>query len=225
MIVGGTEIAIFRSNRKTVSIYIERDGSVSALVPDSIDDSNLQEVLDSKSYQIHQKLAEWEDLNTNKVERKYVNGQSFLYLGRNYQLKVADDAKGLSFSKGRFTLASSELDNAKELFRQFYQKKLSAKLEPIIERYKSEIGVRPKSYRIIDLQNRWASCTSDDKLNFHWKCAMAPIDVLNYIVVHELTHLIHKNHSPEFWNELDKVMPNYQRHVHWLKVNGAGMDL
>jgi predicted metal-dependent hydrolase len=54
---------------------------------------------------------------------------------------------------------------------------------------------------------------------------MAPIDVLNYIVVHELTHLIHPNHTTAFWNELDKVLPNYEKQIQWLKINGAGMDL
>jgi predicted metal-dependent hydrolase len=225
MNISGTEIAIIRSERKTVSIYIERDGSVSALVPASLEDEKLEELLISKNYQIHKKLAEWDDLNANKVDRQYVNGQSFFYLGRNYRLRLESGAEGLQFYKGAFILSAGEQDNAKELFEKFYRTKLHEKLTPIVKRYMSEIGVRPTSFRVFDLQNRWASCTSDNKLNFHWKCAMAPIDVLSYIVVHELVHLIHKNHSSEFWNEVDKVMPHYQRHVHWLKVNGAGMDL
>ena len=77
----------------------------------------------------------------------------------------------------------------------------------------------------MELQNRWASCSNKGNVNFHWKCAMAPIDVLSYIVVHELAHLIHPNHTTAFWNEIDKVYPNYDKQVQWLKLNGAGMDL
>jgi predicted metal-dependent hydrolase len=87
------------------------------------------------------------------------------------------------------------------------------------------MNVEPIDVKIMELQNRWASCTIKGNLNFHWKCAMAPIDVLNYIVVHELAHLIHPNHSSEFWNTVDKVLSNYDSQVKWLRLNGAGMDL
>jgi predicted metal-dependent hydrolase len=77
----------------------------------------------------------------------------------------------------------------------------------------------------MELQNRWGSCSVKGNLNFHWKCAMAPVDVINYIVAHEVVHLKHLNHSREFWNDLDKLIPNYQRHIDWLREHGAGMDL
>lgn len=79
--------------------------------------------------------------------------------------------------------------------------------------------------RMMELQNRWASCSSLGNVNFHWKCAMAPMDVLHYIVVHELVHLIHANHSEAFWGEVDKVMPGYEIQKEWLKVNGVGMGV
>ena len=91
--------------------------------------------------------------------------------------------------------------------------------------YRSKMGVQPKAVRIIELKNRWASCSPGGNLNFHWKCMMAPPTVLDYIVVHELVHLIHPDHTKAFWNEVDKVMPNYQDRKEWLRVNGAGMDL
>ncbi len=94
-----------------------------------------------------------------------------------------------------------------------------------MDRYKGLLDVAPNEIKIMELQNRWASCTAKGNVNFHWKCAMAPVDVLNYIVAHELTHLLHPNHTSAFWNELDKIMPSYDKQVNWLKINGAGMDL
>lgn len=220
------EIELIRSNRKTVSIHIERDGSVSARIPEKISNDEILKVLKSKEYQIHKNLAQWSQLNETKVVREYVNGQSFLYFGRNYRLQLTDEnIEGIEFKKGYFFLTYSNKDKAKELFVNFYKNKLKDKLYPIINRYKGLLDVNPNDVKVMELQNRWASCTTKGNVNFHWKCAMAPIDVLNYIVAHELTHLIHQNHTKEFWNELDKVVPNYEKQLNWLKKNGAGMDL
>src|SRR4051812_29596394 len=189
------QIELIRSRRKTVSIHIERDGSVSARVPDTISEDEILKVLKSKEYQIHKNLAQWSLLNETKVDREFVNGQSFLYLGRNYRLQLVDEKlEKLHFKNGYFLMSASDRDRARELFIDFYKNKLREKLWPIIERYKGIFSVDPNEFKIMELQNRWASCTSKGNINFHWKCAMAPIDVLNYIVVHELTHLIHPNH-------------------------------
>ncbi len=71
----------------------------------------------------------------------------------------------------------------------------------------------------------WASCTTLRNVNFHWKCATALVDVLYYIAVHELAHLIHPNHTPAFWNTVDKILSNYNSQIRCLKLNDAGMDL
>lgn len=226
MNVSGIDISVKKSKRKTVSIFIERDGSVSALVPERLDDSEIEEVIKGKEYQIHKNLAEWTQLNDKQVLREFVNGQSFLYLGRNYRLKLVDEELGeVQFVKGQFLLSKLEIDNAKEYFIEFYRNKLKEKITPLVRQYKEQLGVHPNDVNVMELQNRWASCSAKGNINFHWKCAMAPMDVLQYIVVHELAHLIHLNHTPEFWNELDKILPNYEKQLNWLKLNGAGMDL
>jgi predicted metal-dependent hydrolase len=226
MIVSGVDIAIKKSKRKTVSIFVERDGSVSALVPSNLDDEEIATILKAKEYQIHRNLAEWLQLNERHVTREYVNGQSFLYLGRNYRLKLVDDKLGeLKFYKGYFLLSKDELSNAEGYFIDFYKTKLKEKIKPLIKRYKEQLGVSPNDVKVMELKNRWASCSAKGNINFHWKCAMAPMDVLQYIIVHELAHLIHLNHTKEFWNEVDKVLPKYEEQMNWLKLNGVGMSL
>jgi predicted metal-dependent hydrolase len=226
MIVSGVDIAIKKSKRKTVSIFVERDGSVSALVPSNLDDEEIASILKAKEYQIHRNLAQWLQLNERHVTREYVNGQSFLYLGRNYRLKLVDDKLGeLKFSKGYFLLSKDELSNAEQYFIDFYRNKLKEKIKSLIIRYKEQLGVSPNDIKVMELKNRWASCSAKGNINFHWKCAMAPMDVLQYIIVHELAHLIHLNHTKEFWNEVDKVLPKYEEQMNWLKLNGVGMSL
>ncbi|WP_282782701.1 M48 family metallopeptidase [Phaeodactylibacter xiamenensis] len=226
MKVSGIDIAVTKSRRKTVSIFIERDGTVSARVPEQWATDKIKQAILSKQYLIHKHLAEWEQLNESRVMREYVSGQSFLYLGRNYALKLVEEPLDhLLLKNGRFLLGKAYQDNAKELFVTFYKDKLRKKLPPLITRYQSQLNVKPNEVRVMELQNRWGSCSEQGNVNFHWKCAMAPYDVLTYIVVHELAHLLHPNHSPAFWNEVDKVLPRYDKQVEWLKRNGAGMDL
>ena len=220
------EINIKRNARKTLSIYVERDGSISVLAPKGLRKRKIDEILKQKEYQIYKYKAEWKELNHSKKEREFISGQSFLYLGRGYPLKVVDKLdKPLVLKEGRFFLLKSEKENAKKHFIKFYKENGIVKIEKRVKEFKQKIGTSPGKVRIVDLQNRWASCTPEGHLNFHWKCIMAPYSVLNYIIVHELVHLIYKNHTQKFWNGVDKILPKYQDSIEWLKTHGASMDL
>ena len=217
-----------RSRRKTASIYIERDGQVSLLVPETLSDTEIDALIESKRKWIYTGLAEWQDLNAAKVKREYVNGESFLYLGRNYRLKLTDgQVKPLLLKNGYFCLRpdKSASGDAEKAFKTFYREKGKVKITERVDYYKGRMGVTPKAVRIIDLKNRWASCSAKGNLNFHWKVMMTPMKILDYIVVHVLAHFTFPNHTKSFWNELDKVLPDYKERKEWLRVNGAGMDI
>jgi hypothetical protein len=215
-----------RSQRKTASIYVERDGAVTVLVPRDLTDRQVAELLENKRKWIYRNLAEWHDLNATRVEREYVNGEGFLYLGRSYRLKlVTDQDEPLLLKDGYFCLRVDQKKDGPAAFRAFYRTKAVTRIGDRVAYYQDKMGVMPKSVRVLDLKNRWASCSADGHLNFHWKCMMAPTTILDYIVVHELAHLRYPNHTAAFWNEVDKVMPGYRERKEWLRVNGAGMDL
>ena len=217
-----------RSDRKTASIYIERDGEVSLFVPKWIDDQQIEELIESKRKWIYTNLAEWEDLNATRVDREFVNGEGFLYLGRSYRLKiVADQDVPVKLLSGYFCLRSSEDDSIEsaDLFKAFYRQKGRERIPERVALYQASMGVSAASIKVQELQNRWGSCTPTGGLSFHWKAMMAPLSVIDYIVVHELAHLKHLNHTTEFWNEVDKALPDYRERKEWLRVNGAGMDL
>lgn len=214
------------SRRKTVSIFIERDGTVRVLAPSFTTDEIIEQTVRAKEFQIFSKLAKWKELNHGKVNREYVNGQSFLYSGRNYRLIINKQQDiPLKIAGGFFHLDKKYINTASVLFKEFYklkaQKKINERLKVIGEKFKQ----KPTSVRVLELQNRWASWTPSNGLNFHWKCAMAPVSVLDYIITHEMVHLKYPNHSTEFWNELDKKMPEYKEYEKWLQKNGVKMDL
>lgn len=222
------EYTLTRSRRKTASIYVERDGSVSVFVPVKLSDPEIDALIESKRAWIYRSLAEWRDLNARRVEREYVNGEGFLYLGRSYRLKrIPRQVEPVLLKEGYFCLRSgirtrTEADAA---FTAFYRAKGMHRIPPRVEYFRAKMDVHPKAVKVIDLKNRWASCTPGGNLNFHWKCMMAPLTVLDYVVVHELAHLLHPNHSAAFWSEVDKVLPDHQARKEWLRVNGAEMDL
>jgi predicted metal-dependent hydrolase len=217
-----------RSDRATASIYIERDGAVSLLVPKELSDNQIEDLLEAKRKWIYRNQAEWHDLNATRVHREFVNGEGFLYLGRTYRLKLVDQQEEpLMLKNGYFSLmlnggSATEADQA---FRDFYRNKGKEKIPERVDFFKGRMGVETKAVKVMELKNRWASCTPNGNLNFHWKCMMAPPTILDYIIVHELSHLIHANHTEAFWNEVDKVLPDYVDRKEWLKVHGAGMDL
>lgn len=215
-----------KSDRKTTSIYIERDGTVLVIAPSPFDVEKIEQIIESKRSWIYKSLAEWEDLNRTRIHREYVNGESFLYFGRNYRLQlVKNQLEPLTFHYGQFKLLDSEVANAPDHFKNFYKTKLQQRLNERLKLYQPKMKLKPVSIRVMELQNRWGSCTSKGAINLHWKCAMLPLSVLDYVIVHELAHLEDKNHSPKFWRTIEKVMPDYDEAKKWLKFNGAGMSL
>jgi predicted metal-dependent hydrolase len=220
------EYSLKRSDRKTTSIYIERDGSVAVLAPEPFDISQIEAVLEKKRRWIYRGLAEWQDLNRTRVHREYVNGESFLYLGRNYQLQIVQGQfKPLLLKQGKFCLEQDDVADAKKHFSDFYRAKLKRLLNIKIPYYAAKMGVVPQAIKVMELKNRWGSCTADGVIHIHWKCAMLPMNVLDYVVVHELSHIQYPNHSTAFWNAVEKVLLSYELEKTWLKFNGASMAL
>ena len=218
---------IKRSRRKTLSIYLERDGSISVLAPAHFTDDEIHAIVSRKNFQLYKYLAEREELNATRSLREIVSGESFPYLGRNYRLQfVEEQPVPLLLKEGYFCLKRADKDNAPAIFKEFYRTKGLPRITKRVRHFKELMGVEVGQIRVMDLQHRWASCsTTTSDLNFHWKCLMGPLSILDYIIVHEMAHLKFDNHSDAFWNEVDKIMPDYRERRSWLRFNGAGMDL
>ena len=219
-------VTVKRNRRKTGSIYIERDGSVSVLVPESMEDAQVEALLKQYEYRIHKYQAKRQLLNEAAVIREAVNGQAFLYLGRNYYLQFSPEVDQVVF-RGRYLYAPpASNDDLREMFRVFYRNRGLDFIVPRVQRFAESMGVQVDTVAIIELKNRWASCSvKRPKVNFHWKVMMAPGSVVNYLIVHELAHLKHRRHDASFWNEVDRVLPDYQKQVAWLKQYGAGLSV
>lgn len=226
MIWRNYEIAVHRtSRRKTMSIVIERDGSLSVLVPETISDEKILSILNGKEYEIFQKRALWQEANREHVSRQFLSGQSFLYLGKSYILSVVKGQKRhLIFRNGTFFL-SSDAENPREDFIRFYKRKTKEKIAERIELLRSCIKITPKKVQIREMPTRWGSCTPAGTISYNWRCVMVPLFVLDYLIVHELIHLEYPDHSRDFWQRVSEILPEYKYAKDWLKVNGVRTEL
>lgn len=214
-----------RSNRKTISIYLERDSTITIIAPKEITIPEIEKVIESKRPWIYKSQSEFEILNQNKVKREVVNGESYLYLGKHYKLKITDAIdKPLHFQQGNFFLHHKHIPKAKEHFIAFYKEKGVKHLNERVNYFKEKLDVNPKTIKIMDLQNRWASKKSNN-LHFHWKTLMAPLKIIDYIIVHELAHFVVPNHSNEFWEVVESILPDYMERENWLRTYGASLDI
>ena len=224
--LNNVRITVKKKKRKTASIYIERDGSVSVYVPDHLTDDEVNSLVESRQYQIYTNLAKWQLLNETRIEREAVNGESFLYLGRNYYLQFSDEVKSLELSDDRFMIAEGKREKLADLFKEFYRERGKEYLPERVAHFAEKMGLATEEVTVLELKNRWASCSvKRPKLNFHWKVMMAPLTVIDYLIVHELVHLKFTKHDAPFWNEVDKVLPDYVKQKEWLKRYGASLGL
>jgi predicted metal-dependent hydrolase len=219
------------ANRQTTDIVIERDGIVRVRPPLKMTPEQVDETVFSKRMWIYRNLAEWHDLNATRVVREWVNGESFLYLGSSYRLSlVGEQDEALKLKDGRFQLERAVMedggrDAAQKAFEQFYKDKGLPRIQKRVAHFAPKVGVIAGKVQVKELGYRWATCLANGDVHLHWKCLMAPLTVIDYVVVHELCHLRHRDHSAAFWNEVDKVMPNYREAKEWLRQRGANLDI
>jgi predicted metal-dependent hydrolase len=222
---------LVRSRRTTTDIVVERDGRVVVRAPQHLSDKRIARMVDSRRLWIYKTLAEWRDANATRIIREYRNGEGFLYLGRSYRLLlVSDQDEPVILKNGRFCLRrdlveGADTTTAKAAFRDFYITRGRERLRQRVEYFEPKVGVSVRGLTVRDLGNRWGACSPKGNLSFHWKCLMAPATVIDYIVVHELCHLHHLDHTELFWNEVDKILPTYSTQKDWLRKHGAAMNV
>ncbi len=222
----GQNVAIVRSKRKkTASIMIERDGSISILVPENMKENLITEILDSQEYSIIKNQTLWHIANDGKETRPFVNGQTFMFKGQNYTLILKDDAAAeIEFINDTFLLNPSVKD-FRAAFEQFYKEECKRFLAERYEVYKDKIPVHPKKIEVRQMSTRWGSCTPSGNVNINWNCIMAPQFVFDYILVHELVHLKYHRHDNDFWQMVGIIVPDYESAKDWLLRNGVKMKI
>jgi predicted metal-dependent hydrolase len=217
-------VEVKRTQRsKTASLKVE-EGQVIIVVPKDLSTERIEQVIADKHPWIMDKILAFQ-LSTPASDKQYVSGESFPYLGRNYRLKlVTGSYESLKLIHGRLQL-TLQASPARTYFTRmalvdWYKRNAKRKFDEKVKRYAATVGVKPKSVSVKSFKSRWGSCSAEGDVEFNWVVVMAPNRVVDYIVIHELCHLLHHDHSSRFWKEVARVMPDYKACKDWLKVNG-----
>jgi predicted metal-dependent hydrolase len=225
------DFEVIYRDRKTLEIRVEPPDKIQVISPKGLKDEIIREKVKSKGKWIIGKLLDFKDTGYIPFEREFVNGESFMYLGRNYLLKININ-NDLSRPKvelldGKLQISSPTKDQniLKKALEKWYRRQAEKIILKRVEFYKHKFNVVPRQVKIKQQKKRWGSCTSKGDLLFNWRTIMAPSPVIDYIIVHELSHLIHKNHSGKFWKSVESILPDYKDRKKWLKDYGVRMDL
>ncbi len=229
------EYEITRSNRKTIALTITEEGSLHIKAPYRCSIGIIEGFLKEKQQWIKTKLQHIEKINENRFERNFIEGDKLDFLGNSYELKVIYDSNGAvraGFNNEGFilklpsTMKDREIKELKQKSLEALYRKLARKVfEERTAYYSKIIGVSVNRISIKEQKTVWGSCSSKNNINYNWKLVMAPLNILDYVVIHELCHIIERNHSINFWKVVAEFAPDYSLSMEWLKEHGKKLQV
>lgn len=223
----GFEANVIRTaRRKTARVQVHA-GVVSVIVPDTYPTTKIDLLVDRRTRWIKEKLLvqhQWLPLK----QKEYINGECFCYLGRHYRLMVETaEEESVKLINGRLSVQTNDKqpDAIRIALIEWYKDHAQKKLQAKVRRYSKLMNVTSASLKIRDYKARWGSCSNKGHIQFNWKIIIAPNSAVDYVVVHELCHLVEHNHSANFWKLVKAVMPDYEIQRQWLRENGHLLDV
>ncbi len=222
---------IMYKNRKSMGITIDHYGNVEVKAPKGTPNEKVLHLIEKNWDQIQQKLKEMKDRLDGPKEKTYEHGESFLFLGGTYPIRIFEDVSidrdYVVFDEDHLQIHVKLLEDEKikQALKRFYYQKCKALVELSISSYQSNFKTKPRSIRITDNKTNWGTCDSRMQLTFNWRLAMAPQKVIDYVVIHEMCHMVHMNHDRSFWRLVGKIMPDYKEQEYWLALSNWKMTV
>ncbi len=214
------------AKRKKVTITVERDRSVVVHAPQGVSDEKIEQIVQAKRSWIYEKVHHDQKYQNrpHPPGKEMVSGESAMYLGRSYRIEIAESGiDGVRFSRG-FVISRSQVAKRKQVLREWYFERARQKILPRVKIHAEQLGVRYNGSKIVDNKYRWGSCTVNDSLNINWRLIKAPMFVIDYVVVHELTHLLEANHTQAFWGIVRAHAPMAEKAKSWLREHGQVLE-
>ncbi|WP_038029993.1 M48 family metallopeptidase [Thermonema rossianum] len=214
---------IIRSKRKTIALQITEEGELWVRAPYHAKESDIYRVLLKHVAWVEKHLAAARQRKAARPERLFVEGELFYYLGHTYPLRFSvQTPQPLLFDGAAFVMHAGKQAEAALLFEKWYIEQAAVFLPERVAGWAARAGLQGyyTAVKVSRARKRWGSCSSKGSLNFSWRLMMAPVEVVDYVIVHELAHLRHHNHSAAFWQEVERQMPGYAVHHRWLRQHG-----
>jgi predicted metal-dependent hydrolase len=222
LVVDDLRFEVRRSARRgSLQITVDRGGELFIAAPEGCPTPVLERFVREKSFWLYSKLAEKDALSGPAPEKCFVNGEGFADLGRSYRLLLVDEQDvPVKLERGRFKMLRSAAPAGREHLVKWYADHARPWLEARVERYRHRLGVCPGGLAVRDLGFRWGSCGKGGRLFFHWRTILLPPRAIEYVVVHELSHLLEPHHTPAFWARVERALPDFAARKRWLAEHG-----
>ncbi len=202
---------------------VERDRTITLHLPKNVSKNEIDNFLDRKKFWLHSKINHKQKYPPKQI-KEYLSGTSITYLGRNYKFEIITKKINGVIFKNRFYVSKNNLPEIDLLLKEWYIKQANQKFNQKTEIFAKQLGVKYNMIKISYNKYRWGSCTPKNNLTFNWKLMKAPIHVIEYVIVHELAHLIEENHSDKFWSIVKSILPKYAESKNWLKEYGYYLE-
>lgn len=208
------------SSRKTSAIELGDKGII-VRTSHRVSSAKASALLDLNDVWVLKKIAHLQK-HVQAPQKVFGEGASFFFGGVGYPLSLNDQFScKLSLEAGVFTYGKDCRRQGLIVMEDWYKKQARTQVKKLLLELCEVMGVSVARIRITNTRTRWGSCSSRGTISICWRLVMAPENVLRYVVIHELVHLIHMNHSKRFWSKVEKVMPEYRVSKDWLTKNGV----
>lgn len=207
------EFNVEYANRKKIYIQMDSLGFITVKAPNGTTEENVMRAVEQHGKQLTQRLQQIAKVRDTPKTKEYQEQGKFLHLGKEYFLHELIDTADLSEEELKINL------------KKFYFASCKKIIGERIKLYQEQLKVKHKSFEIEESRTKWGSCSSSKKLTFNYRLAMAPLEVIDYVVIHELCHLTHMNHDRSFWRRVGSIMPDYKEKEEFLARHGQAMTL
>ncbi|MCR8643177.1 M48 family metallopeptidase [Paenibacillus sp. N1-5-1-14] len=199
--------------RKKISLAMDASGFITVKAPNGTSEEVIESAVKKHSKQILQQLRAIEQSQDTTGIREYQEEGKFLHLGKYYALQELIETEGRTE------------DELKVSLKKFYFASCKKVIGERLKVYQQQLKAKAKSFEIVESRTKWGTCSSSKQLTFNYRLAMAPLAVIDYVVIHELCHLFHMNHDRSFWRLVGSIMPDYKEKEAYLARYGRAMEL
>ena len=214
---------LIRSHRRTLALEISADASLIVRAPKRLSEKKINLFVLEKEKWITQKIKEVKQQLEDKKSFEFKENEMHTFLNEQYPIKIIEKQKiPLLFFQNSFYLSDLE-QNPQEAFEKLYIAQAKDWISKRVSHFATAHNLEFKNIKINKAKTRWGSCSHINNLNFNYRLILAPEYVLDYVVIHELAHTVHKNHSSNFWDFVEIMMPEYKKEKNWLKKNGSAL--
>ncbi len=215
---------IIRSNRKTFGLEINSSGKLIIRAPINATNDEIESVINIKSKWISKKLNYIKEKKSFQ-DLEILDDSKIYYLGKPRNIYFEDIDFPIKLSEKGIVIAKEYKEYSKQVLNKWFRDKayqlIGKRLAEILE----QTGYGITKFGITNARRRWGSCSSKNSVNFSWRLIMAPVKVIDYVIIHELVHTEIKNHSKMFWARVEEIVPNYRESLEWLKNHSQIMDI